>query len=702
MWNRIKDIFSKKEKELIIEINDIYNSIPLTETKMLNDHSLLNKEESYKSSSRSNSITVNEVKDAIPDTLPLAKALHELIKGMGIEFTASSRITSALADYKAFANNRPAQTVFKTLVSDGIYKELLDETSNNPLNIMSKYVSKVVGTYGYQQELVESVICEVLLGIDKCSIESVETYISLSDSKKSLDSSIISNKKESSLIDSNAQKSLNYNHTYHLPSIDLLPKCKVYLPDEDALMNEKERIMWMLGGYGIVPFCIESYSGPRYSMYEIGMESKYLSKFTRNERDILLALGNNGCRIINPLPKKLAIGLEIPNGINDDTIISTHYLFNSQQYADTDVLLPIVLGIDARNECVMEDLAKLQHLLICGGVHQGKTTLLHQLIMSLLIKVEPLYFKLAILSEAYLEFQDFMSLPEDYFIEHEGSGKVISDQPSAYSLFERFTIEMEQRRRLMKMANAKTIEEYNKLFKNKKLNPTFGHRFLPHLICIVDEIHSFFQDNSWNDILTRFFELSFNTGVHCLFTTRYTNTSTITPLIRCHMPDRICFNIRLVNESKLVLDNNDATRLLNQGDMLVKMNGQTYRCQTALVDTQSLEPIIGYIKRKKSVGHGYLLPITVGTDYDSWQSTSSWANMGKLDPLLKDIARLIVASGVASTSAVQRRYEIGYNRAGRIMDQLEALGVIGPALGGRPRTVLIEPMVLEDLLDTLG
>ncbi len=280
-----------------------------------------------------------------------------------MEIVQSTRISSALAVYKAFANYRPAQTIFKTLVSDGIYKELIDVQISNPSNQISKYVTRISGTYGYQSALVERLICEILIGLGKCTYKDIELRSIIRNNPSSLSEKL--NNQEEPIDASNATALPDHQFPYRLPGTDVFQEEYVYIPDDDDLMRIKERIMWLLGGYGIVPFSIESYPGPRYSMFELMVDSKHLSKLIRNEKDILDALGNKGCRIINPLPNKFAIGLEIPNQ-NVNEIIPPYYLFKSKQYTDTDAILPLALGIDSRNECIVKDLYEINDLLLCG------------------------------------------------------------------------------------------------------------------------------------------------------------------------------------------------------------------------------------------------------------------------------------------------------------------------------------------------
>lgn len=522
----------------------------------------------------------------------------------------------------------------------------------------------------------------------------IRQYITVEDLEQDYEAKLVKEVKEAPSY-KNLPKYQLPNSSYTLPDIKLLPCQRILLPNTNDLTPISKRLEWILNGYGISCNVINIIAGPRSSLYEVQVEPKKLSQLTRKEKDILTALGNRGCRIINPLPNKLAIGVEIPHQM-DEVNIAPGDIFNSTKFYNSDMILPIVIGIDSTNNVIFEDLTKLGHLLICGGWDQGKTTLLYQIIASLLFKVSPDNLKFIIAHSSTLEFQELTRLPKDFFAHINNTDGLISERSDLHQTFLCLMTEMDQRAKLIRSAGVRSIEEYNTLYVNRTLNPAVGHHYLPRIVCIVDEMQPFFNGKEWDDTLSSMFEMTKGVGIHFIFTTRYTSANSLTPLIRRYMANKICFKINLLNESRLAIGNTDAVNLLDKGDILLVKSDKIIRCQTSDFKAEHLMKLINEITFKPLIGDDYILP-----EIESFgEADQTVQPVSDIDPLFEDVARTVVASGSASTSSIQRRYAIGYSRAGKIMDQLETFGIVSPANGGKPRKVLVDTRTLESILNS--
>lgn len=687
MFNKVRHLFRKQSGD----------SQEIPRDTLVKKDAIFNEEAA---SSMANDAIIHEpntdIKETNLENLPVASALRRLCKEYGEDFIKSPAIANALGDYNAFSNNRPYQAIFKVLLSDGIYLSLIESPSETVWeNIVHQYSYQISSQYGFKTGLVSNLIREILIGIGRYTFSDIG--IQLIENEYEHDTELDAQPKLP--VSDNTSENYDFEQPYKsrtiLPHTGIFPKSYLRLPDKSSLISVADRVLWVLNGFGIKPLNIDIVPGPRYSLYEIGIDPKKLSKLSRNEKDITIALGGRGCRIINPIPNKLAIGIEIPNPF-DLEHLSLSDLLSSDEYKQSTAVLPITMGMDACGRVIVKDLADMNHLLICGGLQQGKTSLVNQLIASLLIKITSDDLKFVIANSNELELQDFMNLPQNYLANDGKKDCIISERPNLYEAFQCVTAEMQMRNGLFSIAGVKSIEEYNALFVSNRLNPQYGHHYLPHIICIVDEIQPFLDGKSWDDMLSPMLELTKNTGVHFIFTTRYTSVSTLTPLIRTYFPNRVSFYIGLPNESRLVIGNNDATNLLNLGDVLISVNGNIERCQTAKCNYEEFKPLLDFYESKMS-SQSYIL----WKMKDWWEEQNESYNLPIIDkdPLFEDVARFVVSSSMASPSAIQRRYSIGYNRAGKIMDQLEAVGIVGPSMGGKPRTVLVDAIALESMLN---
>ena len=685
MWNRVRNIFRKHE-----ETSSNMDAIQAADKDYTNRIVPLG----YKSTLTSDGTSYQkDLCECMLANFPLAMAIFKLREDCGDDFARSKAVINALGDYKAFDGCQPARAIFKVLYTEGIYYDFINlPISSNWINEIQKISNRLSNQFGYKEELINLVLANILLGFGKCSTSDVYSFITEEDSVVKTEAP--NNQYAPTAIPPLHDKYKLPNNSYSLPNTDRLIERGLSTPDTDSLKTTAERVEWVLNGYGVDGKVINIISGPRCSLYEIQVESYKLAKLTRNEKDILIALGSRGCRIINPLPNKLAIGIEIPNPIEDNNIMPGD-IFNSKEFNMSNMKLPIAIGIDSASNVVIEDLAKLGNILICGGLEQGKTTLVYQIVASLLFKVSPNDLKFIIAHSNQLELHELNNLPKDYFAHTNDIECLITERPDLYQTLICLTVEMEQRTKLLQIAGVRSIEDYNRLFVNRTLNPADGHHYLPRLVCIVDEIQPFFNGKEWDDTLSPMFEKTKGVGVHFIFTTRYTSADYLTPLIRRHLTNKICFRINLPHESRLAIGKTDATNLLDKGDVLVLKDGGIVRCQTSNFEPRHIEIIINEINQRNLTGSEYILPEK--ELFDTIAPTV--LPVFNKDPLFDEIARIVVTSNTASTSSIQRRYNIGYNRAGLIMDQLEAAGIVGPSNGGKPREVLVDPITLESILN---
>ncbi|MBD5340901.1 MAG: DNA translocase FtsK [Bacteroides sp.] len=685
MWNKVKNIFGKQTK--------ITSSEPI---KQEIDGTFAGSKDAYAQNQEQASETYQcNVSEIELEQMPLASALYRLRKEYGNDFMLSKAVLNALCDYKAFDGCQPARAIFRFLYTEGIYCDFINlPISSNWINEIKKISNRLSNKFGYKEELIDRVLANILLGFGKCSTSDIYSFII--EEVSVIETEAPNNQDAPTAIPPLPDKYKLPNNSYSLPNTGILIERGLSTPDIDSLKPTAERVEWVLNGYGVDGKVVNIIPGPRYSLYEIQVESKKLSKLTRNEKDILIALGSRGCRIINPLPNKLAIGIEIPNPIEDNNIMPGD-IFNSKEFNMSNMKLSIAIGIDSASNVVFEDLAKLGNMLICGGLEQGKTTLIYQIIASLLFKVSPDDLKFLIAHSNQLELRELNNLPRAYFARATDVSDLITDRPDLSHTFVCLTEEMERRIKLLHLAGARSIEEYNNLFVNKTLNPDDEHHYLPRLVCIVDEIQPFFYGKEWDDTLSQMFEKAKGIGVHFIFTTRYTSTDSLTPLIRSYLTNKICFKINLPHESRLAIGKTDAMNLLDMGDVLVIKDGGVVRCQTSNFETKHFEIIVNELGRRNIYGNEYILP-----DQEIFEAIEhTKLPIFDKDPLFDEVARLVVTSYTASTSSIQRRYSIGYNRAGLIMDQLEAAGIVGPSNGGRPRAVLVDSITLESILNAL-
>ncbi len=495
-----------------------------------------------------------------------------------------------------------------------------------------------------------------------------------------------------------------FTHEYKFPPTEYLrPGLEKISVDADELLDNKQKIKQTLLDFGIPITSIEATVGPTVTLYEIRPDSGVkIAKIRNLADDLALSLAANGVRIIAPIPRKGTVGIEVAN--REAQTVSMRNIIQSKAFQSSKFKLPVALGSTISNEVYIADLAKMPHLLVAGATGQGKSVGLNAIVTSLLYSKRPEELKFVMVDPKRVEFSLYSKIEKYYLAKIPDSPQpIITNMENVVATLSSLCVEMDERYMLLEKAFVRQVSEYNEKFKAKKLDPREGHRYMPYIVVIIDEFADLIM-TAGKEVelpIARLAQLARAIGIHVIIATQRPSTNVITGMIKANFPVRIAFKVSSGVDSKTILDSTGAQQLIGRGDMLISNNGEMTRVQCAFVDTPEVEEVCDYIARQPYPQGPYMLPEPqVGGDGDSQEVDA--ASIGKLDPLFAEVGRQVIISGTASTSSIQRRYEIGYNRAGRIMDQLEAYGVVGPATGGKPRSVLMEAMAFEDLLATLG
>ncbi len=501
---------------------------------------------------------------------------------------------------------------------------------------------------------------------------------------------------------------------YRFPTLDLLPDIKMRNDsvDVDEQESNKRRITETLNNYGIQIKHITVHVGPTITLFEIIPEDGVrISKIRNLEDDIALSLAALGIRIIAPMPGRGTIGIEVPN--RDPQVVPMRAVLASKSFQETKYKLPVVLGCTVTNDVFVADLTKMPHLLVAGATGQGKSVGLNAIITSLLYKKGPSELKIVLIDPKKVEFSVYADLEKYFLAKTPGVERsIITDTDHVKQTLNSLVQEMENRYNILEQVKVRKIEEYNDKWRRELRGTTdergAAYEYMPYIVAIVDEFSDLIM-TAGKEIETpivRIAQKARAVGIHMIIATQRPSSNVITGLIKANFPGRIAFRVTQMVDSRIIIDRPGAQQLIGRGDMLFSANGEITRLQCPFVDTPEVEQVCGFIKKQEDedrvVEHEepFVLPEYVGDtsggDYDGGSIAGSSA--GDRDPLFNEVARLIVQGETASTSSLQRRYEIGYNRAGRLMDQLEAAGIVGPAQGSKPRRVLVDPMQLDILL----
>ena len=487
---------------------------------------------------------------------------------------------------------------------------------------------------------------------------------------------------------------------YKYPTLNLLKKYddqEVSIDEEEQKAN-KNRIIEVLGNFGVQIKTIRATVGPTITLYEIQpAEGVRISKIKNLEDDIALSLAALGIRIIAPIPGKGTIGIEVPNA--KANIVSMESILNSKKFQETKMELPIALGKTITNEVFMVDLAKIPHLLVAGATGQGKSVGLNAIITSLLYKKHPNELKLVLIDPKKVEFSVYSRITNKFMAAVPDEDEpIITDVTKVVRTLNSLCVLMDSRYDLLKKAGARNIKEYNQKYVNHRLKLTDGHQYMPYIVVIIDEFGDLIM-TAGKEVelpIARIAQLARAVGIHMIIATQRPTTSIITGNIKANFPGRIAFKVTSAIDSKTILDRTGANQLIGRGDMLYLNGNEPVRVQCAFVDTPEIERINEYICEQPGPIEPMELPEPANEDGGA--GGNGGIDARNLDPYFEEAAHAIVLSQQGSTSMIQRRFSIGYNRAGRLMDQLEAAGIVGAAQGSKPREVLLQD---ENQLNTL-
>lgn len=478
---------------------------------------------------------------------------------------------------------------------------------------------------------------------------------------------------------------------YRFPTMDLLNSYGDHEPtiDMEEQNANKDRIIQVLRSFGIEISSIKASVGPTITLYEITpAEGVRISKIRNLEDDIALSLSALGIRIIAPIPGKGTIGIEVPNA--NPRIVPMSSVLASKKFQETTFDLPIALGKTITNEVFMVDLAKAPHMLVAGATGQGKSVGLNAIVTSLLYKKHPSELKFVIIDPKKVEFAIYAPIEKHFLAKLPGDGDaIITDVTKVVQTLNSLCVEMDTRYDLLRKAGCRNIKEYNAKFINRQLNPNNGHRYMPYIVIIIDEFGDLIM-TAGKEVelpICRIAQLARAVGIHAIIATQRPTTNIITGTIKANFPARVAFRVASMMDSRTILDRPGAQQLIGKGDLLYLQGNDPVRVQCAFVDTPEVERIANYISKQQGYPSAFELPEYVDENADSG-SASGDVDMNKLDPLFEEAAQLLIYHQQGSTSLIQRKFSIGYNRAGRIMDQLERAGIVGPANGSKAREVL--------------
>ena len=489
----------------------------------------------------------------------------------------------------------------------------------------------------------------------------------------------------------NPKDELSY---YKPPTIDLLDEYEqaVQSVDRNEQSAKANQIVEVLKNFGIEISSIKATVGPTITLYEITPAPGIrISKIRNLEDDIAMSLAALCIRIVAPIPGKGTIGIEVPN--EHKQIVPMASLLNSRKYKETDMALPLALGKTISNEVYMVDMAKMPHLLVAGATGMGKSVGLNAIITSLLFKMHPAYLKFVMVDPKMVELSLYGVLEKHFLAKLEGEDEpIITDVNKVVRTLKSLCVEMDNRYKLLQMASVRSVKEYNEKYLNKELLPTKGHRFMPYIVVIIDEYGDLMMTagREVEQPIARIAQKARAVGIHMIIATQRPTTNIITGTIKANFPARMAFRVISVIDSRTILDRSGANQLQGRGDMLFLAGNDPVRVQCALVETKEVERVCSHIAKQQGYQTAYILPepdesVDMGGEGGAARGEIS---SDKLDPLFADAARTVVLAQHGSTSLIQRKFNVGFNRAGRIMDQLCQTGIVGEQDGSKPRQVL--------------
>ena len=495
---------------------------------------------------------------------------------------------------------------------------------------------------------------------------------------------------------------------YQIPTVDLLtnhPENQKAQVSADELEANKDRIVDTLGKFNIGIQRIHATIGPTVTLYEIvPADGVRISKIKSLEDDIALNLAALGIRIIAPMPGKGTIGIEVPN--KNREMVSMRSMIASEKFQKASMDLPVVLGKTIANEVLVVDLAKMPHLLMAGATGQGKSVGLNVLLTSLLYKKHPAQLKFVLIDPKKVELTLFNKIERHFLAKlPDAEEAIITDTKKVVNTLNSLCIEMDNRYNLLKDAEVRNIKEYNTKFVNRRLNPEKGHAYLPYIVLIIDELADLMMTagKEVEQPIARLAQLARAIGIHLVVATQRPSVNVITGLIKANFPARLSFKVTSKIDSRTILDAGGAEQLVGMGDMLLSSNSDIIRLQCPFVDTNEIEDICAFVGAQRGYDEAYPLPEFYGDDAGNPSLDEKDVDLANRDTMFDEAARLIVTHQQGSTSLIQRRLKLGYNRAGRLIDQLEKAGIVGPFEGSKARDVLVHDMGhLEEMLKNLN
>ncbi|MBD5231759.1 MAG: DNA translocase FtsK [Bacteroidales bacterium] len=490
---------------------------------------------------------------------------------------------------------------------------------------------------------------------------------------------------------------------YQFPPSDLLVASNAKISvDQDEQLENQEKIRSTLADFGITITEISATVGPTVTLYEIKLDSGVRINKVRNlGDDIALSLAAIGVRIIAPIPGRGTVGIEVAN--KDPQTVSMRTVIESKKFHECKYELPVAIGSTIDNQVFIADLAKMPHLLVAGATGQGKSVGLNAIIASLLYRKHPAELKFVLVDPKMVEFSLYRAIERHYLAKlADEEDAVITRPEKVVATLSSLCVEMDERYELLKAAGVRNIKEYNAKFKKRILNPEKGHKFMPYIVVIVDEFADLIMTagKEVETPIARLAQKARAVGIHVILATQRPSANVITGVIKANFPARMAFKVASGVDSKTILDTTGAQQLIGRGDLLFSNNSEMERIQCAFIDTPEVTAICNHIAGQPGYPHPLILPEPILNGEGAEGSGDTTAITGR-DSLFEEVARWIVNSNTASTSSLQRRYSIGYVRAGKIMDQLESAGIVGPSKGGKPRSVLVDVISLESMLDSL-
>ena len=486
---------------------------------------------------------------------------------------------------------------------------------------------------------------------------------------------------------------------YRFPTIELLsePKDKGIIINEEELKENNDTIIKTLADYKIEISKIKATVGPTVTLYEIvPVAGTRIAKIKSLEDDIALSLAALGIRIIAPIPGKGTIGIEVPN--NKPTTVYMRSMIKAQKFQNAEMELPIAFGKTISNETFVADLTKMPHLLMAGATGQGKSVGINVVLSSLLYKKHPAEVKFVLVDPKKVELSIFETIERHFLAKLPDSEEaIITDNKKVVNTLNSLCIEMDNRYELLKNAQVRNIKEYNAKFKARQLNPNEGHRFLPYIVLVVDEFADLIM-TAGKEVelpIARLAQLARAIGIHLIIATQRPSTNVITGIIKANFPTRVAFKVSSKIDSKIILDGSGAEQLIGRGDMLYSQGNEPVRIQCAFVDTPEIKHITDFIGAQRAYPDAYLLPEYVGAEGESMDLDF---DPSERDPMFREAAEVVVNAQQGSASLLQRKLKLGYNRAGRLIDQLEHAGVVGPFEGSKARQVLVQDITSLDRL----